>query len=369
MDEFGRLLLILGAIYLAECFLWVPAGSLVVLERASRWRGIAHPSAALGNARGGLVFQSLLPFDSALAVHPWPVSVSPTGLLALVTLAVPSGDPSGADRPPHLFPDHPRFTVDDSGRLKASGETLLVLGGRAQPGSLGGFYAGWPKPIRKIAIRSSTRALRRSLSVPGVRLRVRRLEEGRRTLRLVSTVLFLFVFAALPVLSVYNGIARFWPSSWPVMFSSRALRSRFWRGHSRLYPDLKGERWRQAITVALAPTSAMRAGNRLAHNLLGGFQPLAVVLALCPDRVRRAYACAALLDARSPMAPVCPIREDGAEQIEGSFREKVGTLSGKQSSAPDWIPRSFWPPCSPKVKNFLLPAVPRGVCRSGGDLH
>ena len=72
MDEFGRLLLILGAIYLAECFLWVPAGSLVVLERASRWRGIAHPSAALGNDRGGLVFQSLLPFDSALAVHPGP---------------------------------------------------------------------------------------------------------------------------------------------------------------------------------------------------------------------------------------------------------------------------------------------------------
>ncbi|HKB17188.1 MAG TPA: hypothetical protein VKF62_14065, partial [Planctomycetota bacterium] len=83
MEELGVLLLVLGAVYLAECVLWVPRGSAAVARRAlGGWR-LLFPGRISGNERRGAVLADpLLSAGHVLVVQPWPVSPSPAGVRA-----------------------------------------------------------------------------------------------------------------------------------------------------------------------------------------------------------------------------------------------------------------------------------------------
>src|SRR6266700_1553769 len=70
MGDLEGLLLVVAAIYLAECVVWVPRGA-VVFNRywIKTWR-LLHPSAVIGNERGGLFLANPLPPFGTVLVSP-----------------------------------------------------------------------------------------------------------------------------------------------------------------------------------------------------------------------------------------------------------------------------------------------------------
>src|SRR5258708_36785352 len=78
MGDLEGLLLVVAAIYLAECVVWVPRGA-VVFHRywIKTWR-LLHPSAVIGNDRGGLFLANPLPpLGTGLLSRQFMVSLSP----------------------------------------------------------------------------------------------------------------------------------------------------------------------------------------------------------------------------------------------------------------------------------------------------
>src|SRR5262245_12903478 len=83
MGEVDSLWVALTAIYLLECVVWVPRGSLLLVRRWGQKCSIQHPGAAFGNARGAvLLAHPFPPFGAAFQARPWLVSLSAQGVLS-----------------------------------------------------------------------------------------------------------------------------------------------------------------------------------------------------------------------------------------------------------------------------------------------
>jgi hypothetical protein len=101
----------------------------------------------------------------------------------------------------------------------------------------------------------------------------------------------------------------------------------FTRAHRTLYPEAHDERFTHALTIALAPTSAMRAHDALSRPLLEVFHPLAVAGVLLNDREFRGFARRILLDLRHPAWPQCPNESPAAQATEQYFRQTLLTAA------------------------------------------
>jgi hypothetical protein len=77
----------------------------------------------------------------------------------------------------------------------------------------------------------------------------------------------------------------------------------FYRAHRALYPNAGDERFTLTLTIALAPSSTLRAHDALSRPLLENFHPLAVAKQLLPDKEFRTFARRVLLDLRHPARP------------------------------------------------------------------
>src|SRR5262245_59297493 len=121
MEELGVLLLVLGAVYLAECVLWLPRGSAAVARRTLRGWRLLFPGRLSGNERRGAVLADpLLPAGHALVVHPWPVSLSPSGVRA--------GAPHVLEEDERPRGDGEFLAYDRLGSLAVRGRDLVVDG-------------------------------------------------------------------------------------------------------------------------------------------------------------------------------------------------------------------------------------------------
>jgi len=101
----------------------------------------------------------------------------------------------------------------------------------------------------------------------------------------------------------------------------------FARAHRGLYPEAHDERFTHTLTIALAPTSAMRAHDALSRPLLATFHPLAQAGALLGDRELRQFARRVVLDLRHPAGPPCPNETPSALATEQFFRQTMLTVA------------------------------------------
>src|SRR5436190_151195 len=92
MGDLESLLLVLAAIYLTECAVWVRRGGVAIHSyRGRTWR-LWHPGALLGNAWGALFLANPLPpLGTVLLSHQFPVSFSPEGLLSFTACCINPG--------------------------------------------------------------------------------------------------------------------------------------------------------------------------------------------------------------------------------------------------------------------------------------
>jgi len=96
--------------------------------------------------------------------------------------------------------------------------------------------------------------------------------------------------------------------------------------HRALYPHAEDERFTHTLTIALAPTSALRAHDALSRPLVEMFHPLAVAKVLLPEGRFREFARPVLLDIRHPALPLCPSDDSCAtgRGISGAYGLAAG---------------------------------------------
>jgi hypothetical protein len=324
MGDLEGLLLVVAAIYLAECVVWVPRGA-VVFHRywIKTWR-LLHPSAVIGNERGGLSLANPLPpLGTVLLSRQFMVSLSPEAAYSYTAACIN----------PHWRPvqlaRHVRWEAIQS--VEVDGKAVFV---NAEP-----FFRA-PSPLAARPLADFLRRLH-SLKVPERESAIRKkLEEAfdneeisarlaeyqalARPVRWLANLLFAYVFVLAPMLVGAFGFGHLgWALLAGLLAQTITAAMLFRRAHRALFPDASAERFTPFVTMLLAPPTAIRAHDLLSRHLLEPFHPLAVAQVLCSPERFEEFARRTLLDLRFPMLPICPAGTPEAARTEQWSRQAV----------------------------------------------
>jgi hypothetical protein len=140
-----------------------------------------------------------------------------------------------------------------------------------------GVVFAWPlPPLGTLLVAGSGKA-----DPAAVRERVATYRLRSRSARVASNAVAIYLLAVAPAIATWGGLAA-WPA---LLIGLGALTSitaaLFALAHRRLYPGSRTPRISDTILVALVPTVAARAHDRLARPLLSGLHPIAAAAALC----------------------------------------------------------------------------------------
>lgn len=189
-----------------------------------------------------------------------------------------------------------------------------------------GVVFAWPlPPLGTLLVAGSGKA-----DPAAVRERVAAYRRRSRSVRVASNAVVIYLLAVAPAIATWRGV-----TAWPALlvglggltFTTAVL---FALAHRRLYAGGAPPRMSDAILVALVPTVAARAHDRLARPLLSGLHPIAAAAALCTPEALQSFA-------RSLWrAAVHPRPGDRSERatLERMLR-RVGVDPGKLSGAPE----------------------------------
>lgn len=321
MSDLELLFLILALLYVWECLGWLPRGGMAFTTwLGRRWR-MAAPSAWLGNQHGGFALAAPLPpLGRFLHAAPFPVSISPDGVLAFVSTTVHPGW-----RPPQsgrFFPFAEIRKVRSKNKQVLVNGTLLVK-------------CAYPNAARELAeaidrlakLPAAKRAdaiselVRGTLDAAAARKRWEGCRQVSRGLRVLVNVLFAYLFVAAPVVIWFVGFKLTW--LWlllGLLVLTITLATLFYRAHRALYPAEDDDRFTHMLTIALSPATATRAHDTLSRPLLQTFHPLVPAKLFLDPAAFREFAGCVLRDARQPALPVCPNDDATARAVELHWR-------------------------------------------------
>jgi hypothetical protein len=340
------------------------------------WRA-KHPGTLLGNQRGGFVFaHPLPPLGTFLAANQFPLSLSPEAALAYVATNVNPGW-----RPAQTGRFLPFNAIRD---VQAHGRKVTVNGGVWLTAPSASFarrvaeelarFAKMPKPDRD---RAMSELIRTSFDERAVAQRCQDFQKQSRNLRWLSNVLLVYLFVFAPALIWHFGFKLSWLG---LVVGLIALTTTtavlFHRAHRALYPEAEDERFTHTLTIALAPTSALRARDALSRPLVEMFHPLAVAKVLLPEARFREFARRVLLDIRHPALPLCPSDDSVQRATEfharTTLRQAAEQLLKRSSIEPDELChpplpadescRAYCPRCGAQF------TTPEGNCADCGGL-
>ncbi|HEY2951814.1 MAG TPA: hypothetical protein VGK40_04475 [Verrucomicrobiae bacterium] len=336
MGEFQSLLLVLAAIYLAECFVWIRRGALAF---GRWWRadfGLCQSGVLWANQRGGLTLANPLPpLGTVFLSAPFPLSLAPDAAYAhsATSLSI-GGRPIQTGQ--HLCFDDFKSIEADGRRVLVNDKLFLLALSPFEARRL----AQSLRRLKQLPAKERAAAIREqiseSLDQDKISARLEQLKMRARTIRLLSNGLFLYLFVLAPAGVWRLGLAQIvWFLLGGMLAQTISIAILFQRAHRSLYPDGREERFTPFLTMLLAPPTAIRAGDILSCHLLEHFHPLAVARVLCAPDQFKDFARQILLDLRFPMLPVCPTIEPGPVETERWFRafhqeavEKFATRSG-----------------------------------------
>ena len=93
--------------------------------------------------------------------------------------------------------------------------------------------------------------------------------------------------------------------------------------HRRLFPGNDAARRHLCWVAALAPLSAIRAGQAVARDTFACHDPVTVAAEFCGDEAFRRFARDTLCDLRHPRPAAVPEENPAAARVEAWFRERV----------------------------------------------
>jgi hypothetical protein len=345
MSSVDQLLLILLAIYVSECLLYLRAGAMALGNWLGTWR-VLDGGLSVGSSGGGVVFLDPSPWAVAYECEPWPVAVSPYGLLSISGWPGPgaAGDSTGA------------ILWADITRLRADGRWLLVNGTRYAECASGAMASYLAKVIDKIRLEATHedreqaigKALGDTFNVDSARSRYNEVAGRIFGLRFSGTTLFVLVFALVPIAQrtlpvwqwapwlVLAVLVQTWLNAWGV---SRVV---------RVCSELTGEeRFKAKLLAAVSPVAAMRCGQIAAARLLPLHHPLVVAHLLGPPPFFRSLAERAWRELSFPIIPVQAESDSLAAQIFDSY-----TVAQRQSL------ELFFDACNVQPQQLLRSPMP-----------
>ncbi len=321
MSDLEVLFLVLALIYGCECACWARRGSVTFRTWfGRRWRP-AHPSALMGNQRGGVVFgHPLPPLGTLLTGNQFPLSLSAEAVLAHVA---PSVNPGWRPVQTGKF-----LRLNEIRNVEASGKKVFINGEvlvKASSATFATFVAQQLRQLIKLPVTEREGIIRKMIQDSFDTKAIENLwqnmhgETGR--IRLLTNCLFGYLFLAAPVLCWFLGFRQCWASLLAGLLVLTATTAVIFRRiHKTFYPAAEDERFTQFLTVLLSPATTIRAHDLLSRPLLEGFHPLAIAKVFCAEAEFREFAQSILREIRHPGLPVCPREEQAAQMAERHSR-------------------------------------------------
>jgi len=324
MSDVQWLFVVLAVLYAWECLCWLRRGGVTFSSWLGRcWRA-QHPGTLAGNQNGGFVIAAPLPPLGALFLaNQLPFSFSPDGVLAFVATNVnPGWRPAQSGRFLHWR---------DVREVRARGKKLLINGELLIHAATPGLARHLAAAIKRLAsLKSAEHAkaieemAKASLDLKAIASRRVDWHKRARPIRWLANLLVVFVFCIAPASVWLFGFALTW--LWlllGLLGLTITTAIVFARAHRALYPDAHDERFSHTFTIALAPTSAMRAHDALSRPLLETFHPLAVAGALLHQPAFTVFGRRILIDLRHPALPLYPHAQPEAQATELFFRQTL----------------------------------------------
>ena len=321
MTDLQILFLVLVALYGWECVCWVHRGSVAYRAWFGKRFHLAHPSRLLGNQRAGFVFaHPLPPLGTMLVTSQFPASLSPEAVLAFVAPSVNPGS-----RPPqtgnfYRF-DEIQTVTAQAKNILINGETFL----RAASVGLAAHFAQELNQLKSLPVSKRAKAIQllvhRALDVQAIQQRYSEFQRRTRSLRVLTNVLFLYLFFLVPVVIWRFGLVPCWPGLLAGLIAcTTTIAVSFRRRHKQFYPHLEDERFTEFLIILLSPATAIRALDLLSRPLLEIYHPLAVAKVLCAERDFCVLAANYLREINYPARPLCLRSESAAIQAEQEMR-------------------------------------------------
>jgi hypothetical protein len=375
MGDLESLLLVIAAIYLTECAVWVRRSSVAAQTGWGRQWRLRHPGVVWGNAHGAVVMANPLPpLGTVLLSHPFPVSLSSQAVLSFAAVCLDAGG-----RPPQAAR---WLKYSETQTIGTEGRSVLVNGtvfAKAPSPMAARRLAGLLRELKAHSEKERAPAIRRALAATldakAARVRWEEFQSQSPRLRWLGNILFVYLFVIAPGLIWFFGIrlAGLWVVA-GLLVQTFTIGWHFWRTHGALYPGGSEERFAPFLTMLLAPPTAIRAHDLLARRLVENFHPLAVAEVFCPGAPFQRLARQVLLDLRFPMLPSAPSSEAVVVQTEEWFRsvlleeceravERTGLTPSELTQPParsETSHRSYCPRCDAQFE------VETGTCADCG---
>jgi len=310
MTDRQELWLVLGVLYLAECFRWVRRGSVVFRRLPLAGWQQREASEAIGNDRGDLHWTfPLPPFGDFLVARGLPWSAGPEGV---ATWHPASPHPNGRPLQPATF-----RRWEDISEIELTAEKIFIQGqlwwtadSQVEAQRLASWLkhcAELPAAQREATVRDQLAAI---FDVSEVRKQWQKPSPALTTLRATGMLIWAILLVILPIAIWQRGwipalplgvIALYALSGWSAWQAVKL--------HRAWYPRASAERLRLRWLCALSPVTAIRAAESVGRNRLEMFDPLAVSLALLPSGTVQTSATTWCRDVWFPRMPENPFPE------------------------------------------------------------
>lgn len=323
MTDLELILLVLAVFYTAETLVWVRPGTIAFVShgfgRRFRLRSL-DTTATIRNASGGLLWGSLFPWGVIYVARPNPMSLGNEGALGY-TAQHPTHDARPTDSGPFVDWKQAETAAADGRKVVVAGAPFLTTESPAVAEHTAAEMrrlAGLSDGKRAAAIEAVAAG---AFDESRLGAELKRVGSALRFVRLTCSLLFAWIFIALPTMLVRGMLDHF--GEWLIVYAGLLLvhLTTFYFTHRRLYPQARGKRWGRLLTMIVSPADAARSYTLLQRDLPLGYHPLTVAAILSDRPTLLTLGRRTLLDLNTPRAPEFTSADSRAVAVERSFRE------------------------------------------------
>jgi hypothetical protein len=262
-------------------------------------------------------------------------------------------------------------------KIRVNGEVLL----KAPSSAYAEFIAQQLRSLSKLSAQQRSHAIRELVDhlfdITSIKTRWEQLQKQTAPLRLLTNILFGYLFICAPILIWTLGLHRTWLGLLLGLLAlTTATAIKFHGAHKAFSPAAEDERFSHFLTILLSPATSIRAHEVLSRPLLYEFHPLAIAHVFCPEPQFTEFSRKVLRELRHPGLPVCPREEPLAQAAEQNARALLRGAVEKFLKQAGIDPEALMQPPAP-AENECLSFCPRclaqfttnvGTCPDCGGL-
>lgn len=329
LSDTELILVVLGVIYLIESCAWLRDGNVAFVSFLGRFR--LRTSSPIANDRGGVVFGSPLPFDQTLFGEPWPIAISPDGILSYSSISI-GIQGNRRPEPIHVAFDDIKSVETDANIIRVNGQIFASLRSPASANSLRQAILDVRKRVPGERAKELRKLLRATTDTSRIDQAMDKLQRATAMLRFVTGLLFGQIYFIGPFLyyTYHAADDRYW-----ILFKFLVLSGLCWLAacliyylsHRKLHPANVAQRRKQVLTYLVSPASAMRSADLLGRDTFVLTHPLALAARICRSSATvKALAKRVWIDYRYPLPPTAPLPCKAAKDVLEWYRIELGVI-------------------------------------------